>query len=84
MRLAYVITWMYKCRQRQDAGSDHDVCQGREQAVPAHPELTAFVHPCTAVRKLRYTQHILWIVVMHGVIEILVFLFDFSSGFGHE
>ena len=22
--------------------------QGREQAVPAHPALSAFVHPCTA------------------------------------
>ena len=25
-----------------------EVGQGREQAVPAHPALTAFVHPCTA------------------------------------
>ena len=25
-----------------------DVGEGREQAVPAHPALTAFVHPCTA------------------------------------
>ncbi len=25
-----------------------DVGQGRKQAVPAHPALTAFVHPCTA------------------------------------
>ncbi len=24
-----------------------DVGEGREQAVPAHPALTAFVHPCT-------------------------------------
>ena len=24
------------------------VGEGREQAVPAHPALTAFVHPCTA------------------------------------
>ena len=25
-----------------------DVGDGRERAVPAHPALTAFVHPCTA------------------------------------
>ena len=25
-----------------------DVGEGREQAVPAHPAPTAFVHPCTA------------------------------------
>ncbi len=30
-----------------------DVGEGREQAVPARPALTAFVHPCTAERKLR-------------------------------
>ena len=41
-----------------------DADQGREQAVPAHPALTAFVHPCTAdaeaslaMTGLRFIRH---------------------------
>ncbi len=56
---------------RDTRTSLYNVGQGREQAVPAHPALTAFVHPCTADAEASFHSAHPMNVTMHGVIENL-------------
>ena len=59
MRLTYVIHGCISVARGRMPEATMDVGQGREQAVPAHPALTAFVHPCTADAEASQAQHIL-------------------------
>jgi len=74
-------TWMYKCRQRQDAGSDQEVGEGREQAVPARPAPSAFAHPCTADAETHALARALPLIFLqdkgftiHGIITMSVII----------